>query len=155
VQPTLFVPETKLGSDLLREMRQKGQALAVVIDEHGSVAGIATVEDLVEEIVGESGADAMQPAPDAVREPDGSLVLRGSMSISHVEELLGVHFGDESDETVTTIAGLLSHVSGKVPATGDKVDLEGYRFEVLEANQRKVLRLRARLLSAAASPAAQ
>ncbi len=153
VRPTMFVPETKLGSDLLREMRQKGQALTVVIDEHGSVAGIATVEDLVEEIVGESGADAMQPAPDAVREPDGSLVLRGSMSISHVEELLGVHFGDKSDETVTTIAGLLSHVSGKVPATGDIVDLEGFRFEVVEANQRKVLRLRARHLPAAASPA--
>jgi len=153
MRSTMFVPETKLGSDLLREMRQKGQALTVVIDEHGSVAGIATVEDLVEEIVGESGADAMQPAPDAVREPDGSLVLRGSMSISHVEELLGVHFGEESDETVTTIAGLLSHVSGKVPAPGDNVDLEGFRFEVVEANQRKVLRLRARHLPAAASPA--
>jgi len=152
-RPTLFVPETKLGSDLLREMRQKDQALVVVIDEHGSVAGIATVEDLVEEIVGESGAEAMQPAPDAVREPDGSLVLRGSMTISHVEELLGVRFGDESDGTVTTIAGLLSHVSGKVPAPGDKVDLEGFRFEVVEANQRKVLRLRARHSPAAATPA--
>jgi len=119
------------------------------------VAGIATVEDLVEEIVGESGADSMQPAPDAVREPDGSLVLRGSMTISHVEELLGVHFGDESDETVTTIAGLLSHVSGKVPTPGDKVDLEGFRFEVVEANQRKVLRLRARHLPAEASSRAK
>jgi magnesium and cobalt exporter, CNNM family len=57
--------------------------------------------------------------------------------------LLGVSFG-ENDQTVTTIAGLLSHVSGKVPAPGDKIDLEGYRFEVLEANQRKVLRLRIR-----------
>jgi len=70
--------------------------------------------------------------------------MRGSMSIGHVEELLGVQFGDKADEAVTTIAGLLSHVSGKVPAPGDKVDLEGYRFEVVEANQRKVLRLRIR-----------
>jgi CBS domain containing-hemolysin-like protein len=140
----LFVPETKAGSDLLREMRQKGQALAVVIDEHGTVAGIATVEDLVEEIVGESGTDALKLAPDAKREPDGSLVLRGSMGISDVEKLLGIQFGDHSDDTVTTIAGLLSHVSGKVPAPGDHMQLEGYRFEVLEANQRKVLRVRAR-----------
>jgi CBS domain containing-hemolysin-like protein len=146
VRPALFVPETKLGSELLKEMRQKGQLLAVVIDEYGSVAGIATVEDLLEEIVGEQGVDAMKPAPDAVREADGSLVLRGSMAIPEVEELLSVQFGDNSDETVTTIAGLLSHVSGKVPAPGDRVDLEGYRFEVLEANQRKVLRLRARHL---------
>jgi CBS domain containing-hemolysin-like protein len=151
--PILFVPETKIGSDLLREMRQKGQLMAVVIDEHGSVAGIATVEDLVEEIVGESGVDAMQPAPDAVREADGSLVLRGSMPISDVEKLLHVQLGDHSDDTVTTIAGLLSHALGKVPAPGDKLELEGYRFEVLEANQRKVLRLRARR-HVAAAPAA-
>lgn len=144
VRPALFMPETKAGSELLREMRQKGQPLAVIIDEHGSVAGIATVEDLVEEIVGESGDGGKPPAPDAVREADGGLVVRGSMAIRAVEELLGVRFGDEADETVTTVAGLLSHVSGKVPAPGDKVDVEGFRFEVLEANQRKVLRLRIR-----------
>jgi CBS domain containing-hemolysin-like protein len=143
-KPALFIPETKAGSELLREMRQKGQPLAVVIDEHGSVAGIATIEDLVEEIVGKSGHEGKPPAPDVVREPDGSLVMRGSMAIGTVEELLGVKFGDETDEAVTTLAGLLSHASGKVPAPGDKVDLEGHRFEVLEANQRKVLRVRIR-----------
>jgi len=143
-RPVLFIPETKAGSELLREMRQKGQPMAVVIDEHGTVAGIATVEDLVEEIVGESGSDGKPPAPDVVREPDGGLVMRGSLAIGDVEELLGVKFGDQADETVTTLAGLLSHVSGKVPAPGDKIDLEGHRFEVLEANQRKVLRVRIR-----------
>ena len=143
-KPALFIPETKAGSELLREMRQKGQPLAVVIDEHGSVAGIATIEDLVEEIVGKSGNDGKPPAPDVVREPDGGLVMRGSMAIGTVEELLGIKFGDKADEAVTTLAGLLSHASGKVPAPGDKVDLEGHRFEVLEANQRKVLRVRIR-----------
>jgi len=151
LKPILFVPETKVGSDLLREMRQKAQSMVVVIDEHGSVAGIATVEDLVEEIVGER-SDNKAPAPDAVREPDGSLVLRGSMSISDVEKLLSLQFGDQWDDTVTTVAGLLSHALGKVPAPGDKIDLAGYRFEVLESNQRKVLRLRARRLTAASSP---
>jgi putative hemolysin len=150
VRPVLFMPETKAGSELLREMRQKGQPLAVIIDEHGSVAGIATVEDLVEEIVGERWNGGKPPAPDVVREADGGLVMRGSMAIRDVEELLGVSFGKDADETVTTIAGLLSHVSGKVPAPGDKVELEGYRFEVLEANQRKVLRLRIRKRVAAA-----
>ncbi|HEY6943643.1 MAG TPA: hemolysin family protein [Candidatus Acidoferrum sp.] len=144
VKPVLFMPETKIGSDLLREMRQKGYPLAVVIDEHGTVAGIATVEDLVEEIVGESGNDRKPLAPDVVREPDGGLVMRGSMAIDAVEELLGVHFGEEADETVTTLAGLLNHVTGKVPASGDKIDMEGHRFEVVEANQRKVLRVRIR-----------
>jgi putative hemolysin len=151
-KPALFIPEMKAGSDLLREMRQKGQPMAVVIDEHGTVAGIATVEDLVEEIVGESGRDDKQPAPDVVRESDGGLVMRGSMAIGDAEELLGVKFGEKADETVTTMAGLLSHVSGKVPAPGDKIDLEGYRFEVVEANQRKVLRLRIRRQPAAVAP---
>jgi putative hemolysin len=148
MKPALFVPETKLGSDLLKEMRQKDQSMVIVIDEHGTVAGIATVEDLVEEIVGESGPDHLKPAPDAVREHDGSLVLRGSMSIREAEQLLGIQFDENIDETVTTIAGLLSTISGKVPAPGDKVDLGGFRFEVLEANQRKVLRLRAKHLPA-------
>jgi len=143
-KPVLFMPETKIGSELLREMRQKGQPLAVVIDEHGTVAGIATVEDLVEEIVGESGNEGKPFAPDVVREADGGLVMRGSLAIDAVEELLGVHFGEQADETVTTLAGLLSHVSRKVPAPGDKIDLEGHRFEVVEANQRKVLRVRIR-----------
>jgi CBS domain containing-hemolysin-like protein len=147
--PVMFIPETKAGSELLREMRQKDHPMAIVIDEHGLVAGLATVEDLVEEIVGESGRDDKQPAPDVVRESDGGLVMRGSMSIDDLEDLLGVHFGDKADEAVTTVAGLLSHVSGKVPAPGDKVDIAGYRFEVLEANQRKVLRLRIRKRPAA------
>ena len=153
--PVMFIPETKAGSELLREMRQKNHPLAIVIDEHGLVAGLATVEDLVEEIVGESGRDDKQPAPDVVREPDGGLVMRGSMSIDDVEDLLGVHFGDKTDEAVTTVAGLLSHVSGKVPAPGDKVDIAGYRFEVLEANQRKVLRVKIQKLSSTAMHASQ
>jgi putative hemolysin len=144
VKPVLFMPETKIGSDLLREMRQKDHPLAVIIDEHGTVAGIATVEDLVEEIVGESRNNGKPLAPDVVREPDGGLVMRGSMAIDAVEELLGVHFGEEADQTVTTLAGLLNHVSGKVPASGDKIEMEGHRFEVVEANQRKVLRVRIR-----------
>lgn len=150
MRPALFMPETKVGSDLLKEMRQSSQTMAVIIDEHGSVAGIATMEDLVEEIVGESGADATHPKLEMVRDGSSSLVMRGGTAIGQVEEMLGVHFGENADETVTTIAGLLSHVSGKVPAPGDKFDLEGYRFEVLEANQRKVLRVKAQKLTGTA-----
>jgi CBS domain containing-hemolysin-like protein len=149
-KPVLFIPETKSGSDLLRELRAKAQQLAVVIDEHGTVAGIVTIEDLVEEIVGESGSDAKAPQPAVMREPDGSLLVRGSTAIRDVEELLGVRFG-RADDTVTTIAGLLSHISGKVLSSGDRAELEGYRFEVLEANQRKILKLRIRKIPAHAA----
>jgi CBS domain containing-hemolysin-like protein len=150
MRAVLFMPETKVGSDLLKEMRHQNQTMAVIIDEHGSVAGVATMEDLVEEIVGESGEEATHQKLEMVREGSTSLVMRGSTSIEQVEEMLGVHFGENADETVTTIAGLLSHVGGRVPAPGEKFDLEGYRFEVLEANQRKVLRVKAQKLAGTA-----
>ena len=144
VRPALFVPETKLGSDLLREMRRRNQPMAIAIDEHGLVAGVVTVEDLVEEIVGEMGKDESHVAPDIVREGDGSVVLRGSVSVAKLQDLFGIEFGDESDQAATTVAGLLNHVAGHVPRTGEQLQYEGLHFEVVEANQRKVLRLRVR-----------
>jgi CBS domain containing-hemolysin-like protein len=147
-RPAMFVPETKHGSDLLKEMQRRNQQMAIVVDEHGSVAGIVTIEDLVEEIIGEIGEDDRVPAPDAVREPDGSLVLRGSVSVEKVQELFGVEWHVEDEESATTIAGLLNRVAGHVPSAGEHVDYGGLRFEILEANQRKVLRVRARRLSA-------
>jgi len=148
-RPALFVPETKRGSDLLKEMQRRNQQMAIVVDEHGSVAGIVTVEDLVEEIIGEIGEDDRVPAPDAVREADGSLVLRGSVSLEKVQELFGVEWKVTGEESATTIAGLLNHVAGHVPSAGEHVEYGGLRFEILEANQRKVLRLRAKRLPAA------
>jgi putative hemolysin len=150
-RPVLFVPETKHGSDLLKEMQRQNQQMAIVIDEHGSVAGVVTVEDLVEEIVGEIGEDDRVPAPDAVREPDGGLVLRGSVSLEKVQELFGVEWTATGEESATTIAGLLNHISGHVPLQGEHIEYGGLRFEILEANQRKVLRLRARRLPSVVS----
>jgi putative hemolysin len=148
-RPAFFVPETKHGSDLLKEMQRRNQQMAIVVDEHGSVAGIVTVEDLVEEIIGEIGEEDRIPSPDAVRESDGSLILRGSVSVGKVQELFGVEWDVKEEESATTIAGLLNQVAGRVPAAGEQLQYGGLRFEILEANQRKVLRLRARRLPAA------
>lgn len=143
-RPALFVPETKLGSDLLKEMRRRNEQMAIVIDEHGMVAGVVTVEDLVEEIVGEMGKEDNHIAPDIVRETDGSMILRGSVSVAKLQELFGIEFVDESDQGATTVAGLLNHIAGHVPRAGEQLNYEGLHFEVVEANQRKVLRLRVR-----------
>jgi CBS domain containing-hemolysin-like protein len=143
-RPALFVPETKLGSELLREMRRRNQPMAIVVDEHGLVAGVVTIEDLVEEIVGEV-QDADHKPPDVVRESDGGLILRGSVSVQKLQELLGVDFAREAAEaTATTVAGLLNRIAGHVPRSGERLDYHGLHFEVVEANQRKVLRLRVR-----------
>lgn len=148
-RPAFFVPETKHGSDLLKEMQRRNQQMAIVVDEHGSVAGIVTVEDLVEEIIGEIGEDDRVPSPDAVREADGSLILRGSVSVEKVQELFGVEWNVSGEEFATTIGGLLNHVAGHVPAAGEHLEYGGLRFEILEANQRKVLRVRGRRLPTA------
>jgi putative hemolysin len=143
-RPALFVPETKLGSDLLKEMRRRNQPMAIAIDEHGLVAGVVTVEDLVEEIVGEVGKEESHVAPDIVREGDGSVVLRGSVSVAKLQELFGIELPNESDQAATTVAGLLNHIAGHVPRPGEQLNYEGLHFEIVEANQRKVLRLRVR-----------
>lgn len=152
-RPALFVPETKLGSELLKEMQQKKQQLAVVIDEYGLVAGVVTVEDLVEEIVGEIREDEdRSPAPDIVRESPSSVVLRGSLPVAKLEELFGIQVGSEEENSgAATMAGLLNSIAGHVPVTGETIDYDSLRFEVLEANQRKVLRVRARRLPEAQS----
>jgi putative hemolysin len=142
MRPALFVPETKLGSQLLREFQQKNQQMAVVVDEYGSVAGVVTAEDLVEEIIGEIGEEDRAPVPDAVRDAEGALVLRGSVSLEKAGELLGAELDREMEDAPATVAGLVNRIAGRVPAAGETLDFDGFRFEVLEANQRKVLRLR-------------
>jgi CBS domain containing-hemolysin-like protein len=145
MRPAMFVPESKLGSHLLKEFQEKNQQMALVIDEYGSLAGVVTAEDLIEEIVGEIGEEDRPPVPDVVRESDGTLVLRGSVAVEKVYELMGVELGKTERETgATTVAGLLNSLTGHVPKAGETIEFDGLCFEVLEANQRKVLRLRAR-----------
>ncbi len=148
-RPALIVPDMKFGSELLKEMQQKSQQMAIAIDEHGMLAGVVTIEDLVEEIVGEIGEEDRRPAPDVIREASGAMVLRGSLGVDKIGDLFGVQVEAASQHSnATTIAGLLNGLAGHVPRTGEVVEFDGLRFEVLEANQRKVLRVRARKLAA-------
>jgi putative hemolysin len=150
VRPVLFVPETKLGSELLKEMQSQKGRMAIAVDEHGLVAGLVTMADLVEEIVGEMGREESHVARDIVREADGSVVIRGSVSVEKLQDLFGIEFSHGAEESATTVAGLLNSVAGHVPRAGEQIDCNGVRFEVVEANQRKVLRLRVRRQAAAA-----
>jgi putative hemolysin len=152
VRPGLFVPETKFGSELLKEMQRKNQHMAIVIDEYGLLAGIVTVEDLVEEIVGEMAEEDRRPVPDVIRESNGAMVLRGSVPVDKIAELFGVELDALAEHSnATTVAGLLNNVAGHVPRTGENIEVGSLRFEVLEANQRKVLRVRARASAASSS----
>lgn len=136
-QDVYFVPESKLSSDLLREMQKNNIRMAIVVDEYGGVAGLVTIEDLVEEIVGEL-RDEHEKA-EVVRENDQTYVVPGNMDVDRLDELFGVRFqGRES----ATVAGLVSELAGRIPQKGEVVEDDGLRFEVLDSTERRVERVR-------------
>ncbi len=132
-----FVPESKLGSDLLREMQKDNIRMAIVVDEYGGVAGLVTIEDLVEEIVGEIRDE--RDKPEVVREGERVFVVSGGMDVDRLDELFGIK--PEGKESAT-IAGLVSELAGRIPRKGEVVEEDGLRFEVLEGTDRKVERVR-------------
>ncbi len=132
-----FVPESKLGSDLLREMQKQNIRMAIVVDEYGGVAGLVTIEDLVEEIVGEIRDD--RDKPEIVREREGTFIVAGGMDVDRLGELFGIR---PEGKDSATIAGLVSELAGRIPGRGEVVEEDGLRFEVLDSTDRKVERVR-------------
>jgi len=132
-----FVPESKLGSDLLREMQENSVRMAVVVDEYGGVAGLVTIEDLVEEIVGEIRDE--HEKMEVVREAANSYIVPGNMDVDRLGEMFGIR--PEGKESAT-VAGLVSELAGRIPHRGEVVEEEGLRFEVLDATERRVERVR-------------
>jgi len=132
-----YVPESKLGSDLLREMQKQNIRMAIVVDEYGGVAGLVTIEDLVEEIVGEIRDE--RDKPEVVRDGDRAFIVSGSMDVDRLNELFGTK--PEGKESAT-IAGLVSELAGRIPRRGEAVEEDGLRFEVLESTDRKIERVR-------------
>lgn len=139
MRPIRAVPETKPVNDLLREMQEEGAHMAVVVDEYGSTAGIVTLEDMVEEIVGEIH-DEHEPERDFRQEPDGSYVMSGSFDVDRLAELLDFH--PQHDTESTTIGGLITEWLGHVPAVGEEAGRDGILIKVLAANDRRVDQVR-------------
>ena len=135
-----FVPETKMISELLREMQRDNVRMAIVIDEYGSVGGVVTIEDLVEEIVGEI-RDEHEKA-EIEKESNTSYVFNGNTDLDLLEKLLGVH---PDEKEATTIAGLVSELAGRIPKAGEVFEENGLRFEVLDSTERRVDRVRVSL----------
>ena len=139
VRPVPFVPETKPIHDLLKELQQSTTQMAIVIDEYGSVSGLITIEDLVEEIVGEIRDEVEPHARDIIKESASTYILAGHAELAQVAD--EVHVPLEGED-YSTVAGLVMNQLGHVPAAGEKVESHGLTFEVLEANQRTVLKVR-------------
>ena len=143
-----FVPETKPVNELLREMQREKQHMRLVIDEYGGVAGLVTIEDLLEEIVGaitdEHEDDSEADAPK--QESDGVWIVPGTLEVDMLEELTGDEELKESDYAATTVAGLVSEVAGRIPLAGEVIVAGKTRLEVLASTDRRVERLRVSII---------
>jgi magnesium and cobalt transporter len=141
LRPAVFIPESKRLNVLLRDFRANRNHIAIVVDEYGGVAGIITIEDVLEQIVGdiEDEYDFDEEEDNILAVKDGALGTRWRIKalteIEQFNEALGTKF---SDEDVDTIGGLVANHVGRVPRKGDIFDIDGVRFEVLRADARQV-----------------
>ena len=149
MRPAAFVPETKRVADLLREFQQHRFHLAMVVDEYGGNAGLVTVEDLVEELVGEIRDEYDSEAEPIVHEPDGAIVFSAKVSIEEMKERLGMTIDEEGFETV---GGYVLTRAGRVPAAGERFEADGISIEVLEAERRRIHKVRVRQLPPTETP---
>jgi putative hemolysin len=134
-----FVPETKPVDDLLRLMQQQSVHMVIVVDEYGQTAGLATMEDLVEEIVGEI-RDEHEPGKDVSHDGQGGYIVSGNLDVDRLDELLGFRPSEVTQST--TVGGLVTEWLGHVPAAGEVIEQNGICIEVLSADDRRVSQVR-------------
>ena len=144
-----FVPESKRVSELLKEMQRRQVQMAIVVDEYGGTAGLVTVEDLLEEIVGEIRDEYDVESETVVDEGDGVFVFSGKVNVDEVNDRLGIEVEREGFETVGGY--LLSHL-GRMPYVGERFDVDGLDVEVLEVERRRIAKVRLRRREEAATP---
>jgi putative hemolysin len=140
IRPVSFVPETKPVHDLMRQMQQENTHMVIVVDEYGNTAGLATMEDLLEVIIGEI-RDEHEPDSDIKEDGHGGYIVSGSFDLDRVADLFD-SFHREEDIESTTIGGLVSEWLGRVPLPGAVVDRDGVRIEVLASDDRRVEQVR-------------
>lgn len=133
VMPPVFVPYHKKIDDLLTELRKTGNQLAIVIDEYGGTAGLVTLEDILEEIVGEiKDEDDADEEDDVQKLKDGRYILDPLMTLSDLEEELGVELEAPENSHVETLSGLIQATLGVIPSPGAEIKVKGYTFRVLK-----------------------
>jgi CBS domain containing-hemolysin-like protein len=140
---TVFlVPETKKIADLLREMQAQRTTFAVVIDEYGGTAGIVSIEDIVEELVGEIKDEYDVETEPITVEADGAILVAGRVNVDRLEQALETTLEPHSD--VGTVGGLVTAVFGRIPRAGERMDYGGFTLEVVDAERKRVNRVRFR-----------
>jgi CBS domain containing-hemolysin-like protein len=150
-RPAALVPETKKGYELLREMQREKQHMRIVIDEYGEVAGLVTIEDLLEQIVGNIGDEHEDEedarVEDATAEGDGVWLVPGGFEVDRLEELVGVDWHPEESYEAQTVGGLVSEAEGRIPHAGEVVEVGKLRIEVVASSDRRVEMLRVQTIT--------
>ena len=149
LRPAHFVPETKPIDDLLEEMKNQGQQLVLVVDEYGGISGLITIEDLLEEIVGEIDDGAGSDAARVLDEGRGSYLVPGSMELDAVDDSLGVTAFPHTE--CTTVGGAVVELFGRLPSPGERIRHDGFAIDVVDADRRKIRSLRIRILASKGS----
>jgi magnesium and cobalt transporter len=136
LRPPAFIPESKRLNTLLSEFRESRQHMAIVVDEYGGVSGLATIEDVLEQIVGEIGDEHDPEEADYIQAgEDGQFTVLGLTRIDDFNEYFDVAL---SDEEYDTIAGLIMHELGRLPRRGEVLEFNGFRFRVQRADRRRI-----------------
>jgi CBS domain containing-hemolysin-like protein len=143
LRPPYFIPESKKISDLLRDLVERKSQIAIVIDEYGGTAGLITMEDLLEEIVGEIYDEYDRIQPRLMPQEDGSVLVDARLD---VEELLDHFELPRPEGKFESVGGLLIHLLGRVPQVDDRVTLDNLELTVTAADERRAKIVRARLL---------
>jgi CBS domain containing-hemolysin-like protein len=138
-RPAVFVPESKEVSSLLRQMQEEKFHMAIVVDEYGGTAGLVTLEDLLEELVGDIVDEFDVEEPSVEAHTDGSVVVSARYTVDDADELLGA---DLPHGTWDTVGGLMLDLVGRVPAQGDSVEVDGFRLTALEVRGRRIEKVR-------------
>ncbi len=141
LRPVSFVPETKKVRDLLREFQKDKVHIAIVVDEYGGVAGLVTIEDLLEEIVGEIHDEYDEEESLIHLQDDGSWIVDARIDLDELSEIVGIEFPDENYET---LGGFLFDKMGRIPAPGEKHRFDALAIEIIEANERRILKAQLR-----------
>jgi len=140
VRPIRFVPESKPVNDLMRQMQQENTHMVMVVDEYGNTAGLATMEDLLEVIIGEI-RDEHEPDSDVTEDGNGGYIVSGNFDLGRVGDLF-YSFRREEDIESTTVGGLITEWLGRVPKAGEVVERDGIRVEVLASDELRVEQVR-------------
>ena len=141
IRPVFFVPESMNISELLREFQRRRQKLAIVVDEYGGVSGLVTMEDIVEEIVGEIKDEYDEDKETIVDEKEGRYLVKGDTEIRELERIFQVEL---EDREYNTIGGLITHTLNRLPSKGEIINIKGLTIEIVDVDEKRIKKVRVR-----------